>query len=73
VHPPEVFLKKNKKSITAKSEIAVVRVGYIVKSLRILWLGHVERMSNKTMRKMIFNAKMEVEGGEDVQGSDGRM
>jgi hypothetical protein len=30
-----------------------------MKSMRIRWLGHVERMSNDRMPKTILNAKME--------------
>jgi Holliday junction resolvase-like predicted endonuclease len=30
-----------------------------IKSMRIRWLGHVERMSNDRIPKMILNAKME--------------
>jgi hypothetical protein len=32
-----------------------------VKSLRMRWLGHVERMNNNRMLKMMLNAKMEGE------------
>jgi hypothetical protein len=32
-----------------------------VKSLRMRWLGHVERMNNNRMLKMMLNAKMEDE------------
>jgi hypothetical protein len=30
-----------------------------IKSMRMRWLGHVERMSNDRMTKMILNAKVE--------------
>jgi hypothetical protein len=40
------------------------------KSLRIRWLGHVERMNNNRMPKIILNAKMEVRRRKDVQGSN---
>jgi hypothetical protein len=40
-----------------------------VKSLRMRWLGHVEILNNNRIPKMILNVNMEE--GEDVQGSDG--
>jgi hypothetical protein len=44
-----------------------------VRSLRIRWLGGAERMNINRMPKVILNAKMKVEEGADVQGSDGLM
>jgi hypothetical protein len=42
-----------------------------VKTLRLKWLGHVERMHSVRMPKMILEARMEEEEKGEGRGSDG--
>jgi hypothetical protein len=39
--------------------------------MRIKWLGHVERMSNDRMPKMVLMPKWKVTEKEDTQRKDG--